>query len=331
MENCILVDWFAMTFREPDITVYDVIRALGLREDINFIEMPGRYYYRNRLTFGNIHIYYNHAVAEQNFPMLELTGQGCREFETFSSYNFDYLFELAKDTKKYHMSRLDIAYDDHEGLLNIKEIMLDGFNNNYVSNSNIVSLHDEKRHHLDGFSLITGSKSSDMYMRIYDKARERGFTDGRHWIRCELVLKQDRATNFIMNEEPLGVKYRGVIHNYFRFVSPNKKDLNKRRWKTRRYWRKFLDGVEKISVYSKKEIDYNISRLHRYVVHQSGNSVDTYIRCVGLNAFFEKLLKRDTKLTPRQKLLIEQCNLLYEQGEEITEETILKLSQIYKL
>ncbi len=331
MENCILVDWFAMTFRQKGITPHDIIKMLGLREDVKFIEFPGRYYYHKRLSFGNIHIYYNHAVDEQDYPMLELTGQGCREFESFSSMSFDNLFALAQDTKNYHMSRLDIAYDDHTGIFDIKKIMWDGFNNNYVSKSSILSLHDEKRAHLDGFSMMTGSKSSDMYMRIYDKARERGFCDGRHWVRCELVLKQDRATNFILNPEPLGVKYRGVIKNYFRFVSPNKNDMNKRRWQTRRYWRNFLDNVEPISVYSKKEIDYNISRLQRYVFHQSGNSVDTYIRCVGLSVFFEKLLKRDTKLTPRQKLLIEQCQALYEQGEEITEETILKLLSIYKL
>ena len=92
-----------------------------------------------------------------------------------------------------------------------------------------------------------------MYMRIYDKARERGFEDGRHWVRCELVLKQDHATNFLINQEPLGVKFRGVIYNYFRFVTPLKTDANKRRWKMRKYWSVFLDGAEKISVFSKKE------------------------------------------------------------------------------
>lgn len=167
-------------------------------------------------------------------------------------------------------------------------------------------------------------------MRIYDKAIERGYKDGRHWIRCELVLKQDRAINFVKLEDPLGVKFRGVVHNYLRFVTPNEKDTNKRRWQMRKYWSDFLENADKITVYARKDIEYNISRLYRYVFCQSGNSIDTYIRCFGLNKFLEDLLKRDTKLTPKQKYLIEQSKLLYEQGENITEDVLNSLAANYK-
>ena len=48
-----------------------------------------------------------------------------------------------------------------------------------------------------------GVKKSDMYCRIYDKARERGFTDGRHWIRCETVFKDDLSVaEFIKKTNP---------------------------------------------------------------------------------------------------------------------------------
>lgn len=331
MDNCLLIDWFAVTFRKPGISVFDILELIGMPEDISFQEFPGRYYYAKRLTFGHINIYYDHYREENNFPLLEMSGQGCREFETFSKYGFEYLLNLVQDTENYHMSRIDIAYDDHAGILDIKKIMLDGFHQNYVGRSAVVTLIDEIRKHLNGFSLTTGSKSSDLYMRIYDKARERGFEDGRHWIRVELVLKQDNATNFIINEEPLGIKFRGVIHNYFRFVTPLKSDINKRRWKMRKYWSVFLDGAEKISVFSKKEVDYNLSRLHQYVFGQSGNSVYTYIKCVGLTNFIETLLTHDSKINKKQKMLIDECKHLYECGEVISDQVINDLKDKYKL
>ena len=243
-KNIILVDWFAMSYRQKGITAYDVIESLGLKENVKFLQMPGRYMYRDRLSFGNIHIYYNNINSEQDFPMLEMTGQGCREFETFSFYSFSDMMQLAKDTKKYHMTRLDIAYDDRTDIFDIDQIEKDYRSRYWVSNSCkgrvTIDISKEKNYngdYYDGIYVMTGTKSSDMYMRIYDKAVERGFDDGRHWVRCELVLKQDRAVEFIRNNDEIGKKYRGVIHNYFRFVTPSKTDTNKRRWKMREYWR----------------------------------------------------------------------------------------------
>ncbi|MBR5090797.1 MAG: replication initiation factor domain-containing protein [Ruminiclostridium sp.] len=337
MENIILIDWFAMSYRKRGTTPFDVIRSLKLKEDIEFKAFPGRYMYRDRLSFGNIHIYYNNINADQDFPMLEMSGQGCREFETFSEISFDDLFELAKDTENYHVTRLDIAYDDHTGILDINQIEQDYRARNWVSNSTkgriTVDVSREKNsdgRYIEGISVMTGTKSSDMYMRIYDKAIERGIKDGRHWVRCELVLKQDRAVTFIRNTEPIGQKFRGVIHNYFRFLTPSKKDSNRRRWEMRPYWKKFLENAGKISVYTPKDIDYNLSRLTKYVFKQAGNSIDTYIRCVGVFRFFDDLIKRSTKLNPKQKYLIEQCRLLYEQGQQIDEATIDRISRSFK-
>ena len=334
MENIILVDWFAMSYRQKGITIHDVILSLKFKDEykdqIVFRQLPGRYMYRDRVSFGNISIYYNNINSEEDYPMLEMSGQGCREFETFSSISFDDLFELAKDTRNYHMTRLDVAYDDHKGIFDICRIEKDYRARNWISNSTKGRITVDISRATDGISVMTGTKSSDMYMRIYDKAIERGYKDGRHWIRCELVLKQDRAVEFIKNKEKLGVKFRGVIHNYFRFVKPKKTDSNKRRWDMRDYWKNFLEDAECISVYSRKDIDYNLCRLNRYVFGQAGNSIDTYIKCVGLVRFLEDLIKRDSKINSKQKYLIEQSKMLIEQGKPVDEGVIEELSQNYK-
>lgn len=333
MENFILIDWFAVTFRQKGISVHEIIKFLDFKYDtIKFTEFPGRYRYRSRLSFGNIHIYYNGMNEESDFPMLELTGQGCREFETFSNLNLsDFVQIVADNPKDFHICRIDVAYDDHSDVFDIHTVINDEYQRNYISKSSNGRITCDIKGNTDGFSAFFGSKSSDIYMRIYDKAIERGFKDGRHWIRLELVLKQGRAEQFIINPQPLGVKFRGVLSDYIRFVTPNKTDSNKRRWKTKKYWSDFLVEVEPIKLFEKKDIDYNISRLQRYVFHQCGNSVDTYIKCVGFNRFLDELLKRDTKLTAKQRYLIDQCKILIEANEPVTEETIEMLSANYKL
>lgn len=333
MDNIILIDWFAVTFRggegHSDWTVSEIIDFLQFKKQIDFQELPGRYRYRNRLSFGNIHIYYNSMKPESDFPMLELTGQGCREFETFSELGLDKLIEICSAKPQlFHVVRMDIAYDDHTGVFDIKKIAADMYARNYVSSSSRGILTCSIKQNTDGFSCFFGSKSSDIYLRIYDKAFERGF-HGRHWIRCELVLKQDNAVKFLNDSQPLGVKYRGVIYNYLRFVTPSKTDTNKRRWKMRKYWADFLDNAERISLFTKKEIDYNVSRLSKYVFGQAGNSIDTYIKCMGLNNFLEQLLQRDSKLSAKQKYLIEQCKFKVANNEEVSEKVINEFSLNY--
>lgn len=334
MENCILIDWFAMSFRDPLVTVRDVVKLLDLPLGFDeWKQLPGRYRYRDRLSFGHISIYYNNIKPECDFPFLEMTGQGCREFETYNPAGFRHLFELAEDHEKYNMSRLDVAFDDFTGIFDINQIYDDYRLGNWVSNSTrgrgAFDMHRKEKDHL-GYSIMTGSKLSDMYMRIYDKAIERGYFDGRQWVRLELVLKQDRAYTFIRNPAPLGEKFRGVILNYFRFVTPSKKDSNKWRWKMREYWENFLCAVDPISVFTPKNIDYNLSRLHGYIMQQAGNSVETYIRCVGLYDFFDNLLKRGTKgLTPQQRFLVRECDLMDREKKRFTAEELKKILEIF--
>lgn len=329
MENCIIIDWLAITFRDLK-SPSEVLELLQLRDDITFQSMPGRYMYRYRLSFGGIHILYGHKNEDQDFPMLELSGQGCREFETYSALGLETLLMLCTDSKSYHLSRVDIAFDDHTGVLDITQICKDTFDGNYCSRSCVSTIYDEIRKRLHGFSVMFGVKSSDMYLRIYDKARERGLKDGQHWIRCELVLKQERAIEFVKKPLPIGEKFRGAINNYLRFCVPNS-DSNKRRWETRQYWLDFIDNAEKISLFSKKEVDYNLSRLSRYVFHQAGNSIDTYIQCEGLINFLEQLVDRGSKLSPRHKYLIEQSRLLITNNKPVTREVLEVLDKNYSI
>ena len=334
MENCILVDWFSMTCRND--TVSSIISKLHLREGIEFTESYGFYGYRNRLIFDGISIHYGHKFEDQDFPLLEMSGQGCRDFETYSEVDWNYLFNLALDTENYNVTRLDVAYDDiapegSKGIFDIDQLIKDTQQRNFVAKSRAGTIINSFKGNTDAYSIMFGSRTSDLYIRIYDKARERGFHDGRHWIRLETVFKQDRALAFLSDVNPLGVKYRGVIHNYLRFITPNKNDENKSRWLTRKYWLRFLDDVDKISIYTKKDVDYNLSRLGHYVFKQAGNSIDTYIKCQGLISFLDNILKRDSRLTPHQKQLISKFRDQMNDKDIISEEMIDNISEYLKV
>ena len=134
-QNKVIYDWLTFTTRIHSLT--DVIELLGLI-DIKFENMRGRYCYQDRLNFGGINIMYN--GREDMGICVEFSGQGCREFETYGNGDYQAIFDLInehwdKDSEKREMniSRLDVAYDDFVGLLDLNYLMTAAQKGEYVS------------------------------------------------------------------------------------------------------------------------------------------------------------------------------------------------------
>jgi len=310
-KNCILFDWFSMT--STNDTLFSWISRLRL-DKCQFTERvggpAGKYGFKKTYSFMHINIYTNH-FNDDSLTMLDMSGQGCREFETYGSGDFVYLFRLCCTHDSYNVTRLDVAHDDHEGLLNIDTVWRETMALNYVSKARKNIKTSEYNGDFEEKSIMFGKKSSEVYVRIYDKAAERGYDSDVHWVRTEIVLKHDRAAEFLrmyLGGMPIGKLFYGVLNNYIRFIVPDPTESNKSRLKVRKWWLKFIGSVERISVYVKKDVEYNLHKLKRYVFHQCGNSIETLIRCIGGGDFFTELLERDTRLTERQKVLIKQCN-----------------------
>ena len=68
------------------------------------------------------------------------------------------------------------------------------------------------------------------------------------WKRTEMQLRDDKAHAFAMTfkDRPLelGELAFGLLANNLRFVVPNRNESNKSRWKTCRFWERFLGAVE---------------------------------------------------------------------------------------
>jgi phage replication initiation protein len=312
-ENIILYDWFSVTSHAD--SPEDIIELLGFNP-MQFEVLKGFYGYKNRYFYDGISIHFD--GTEEMGINLEITGQGCRNFETFGNGDWRGLFKLfISNPKKYNITRLDIAYDDHEGLLNILKISKSTLKGWYVARSQNNDVVNSKRKSIKGITVNVGSKQSDVIIRIYDKAAERKIPD-KHWIRCELQLRRERAQSFIhhiLQDKPVGDVFGGVLNKYLRYVKPTGSDSNVRRWDTEQWWKKFVNSVEKISLFTPKDIEYNLSRVEKYIFKQAGNSIDTYIKCVGLDYFLKSLKERDTYLKQHQKELIKQFRNIT--GEEV--------------
>ena len=318
-EDNIIVDYLTVTFKTSDPHV--VLNLLDLSPEAIFLEMPYGYYgYSKCIAFSGIKIYY--AGREDMGVCLDMSGTGCRAFESFSLidveplHRFPALFDVLLDMclQQYepgkffcNITRLDIAFNDHSGIFDIDEICEKVEDNEYVSRMTAFASHHTDR----GDSVEIGKRGSKLMIRIYDKRRERGFSDETpdeadpgHWIRLEAQFRGDRAYQMLqVADGNVGAIFKNVVANYLRFVEPAA-DTNKSRWPTSPFWDKFLDGCEPIRIFSSPGVEYNLGRLERLVFGQMGNSIVTALAILGDSEFRHQLRNRRSELTPRQKELL---------------------------
>lgn len=304
-ENRIIFDWVSFTTRKH--SVHDLVKLLSLC-DCPFETVRGSKGFMYRLYFGGISIHFNENELSQSgdFIWLEMSGQGCRSFETYGDGDYEKFFKLVRqDPDNIHITRLDVAFDDMTGVFNIGSVCDEVREEHFVSRtSTYQSIYSNS-----GNAVYFGSKKSNVFIRIYDKAAERGF-DGEqfHWVRCELQLKDVNAKGFVdkLENKDLRELYLGVLKNYISFRIPTG-DSNKRRWPVAEWWSDFLDDAVRVSVWSKPGIDYNLSACERYVMTQPIGSIKTLIEIFGKDAFFEMIRKAPAPKNPKYKQLIAQA------------------------
>lgn len=318
MENKVIYDWVSLTSKIH--SPQNMIELLGLdQQGISWESVKGAHGYRDRLYWEKISIHYN--GREDMGVWLEMSGQGCRAFESFGNGNYESLFQEVLDNPgEMNITRLDVAFDDHEGLLDIVEVADDTVNRDFISKWTKGKIERgmefDKKKEDDSFTINFGSMSSDIFLRIYDKAKERGFDDGRHWIRVELQLRDDRALAMVQRSEPIGATFSGVLANYLRFIEPDGGDSNRRRWPTKAYWQKLLAHAAAIRLYEKPGTEYNMMNLENFVFKQAGGAIYTYLETHKIEQFLEELRNRGVALNPKYKSLIEETRKRRKENEK---------------
>lgn len=315
MTNRIIYDW--LTFTSKIDSPESIIDLLGL-SDVSFISLErGMNGYPYCLYFSGISICY--GGREDMGVCCNLSGQGCRTFEQYGNGDYNALFEIILENydenaekRSMNLTRLDVAYDDFDGLLDINVVfnamIANGYSDGKLNRGNFVSRCNKYGVDIssDGLSCGIGSCHSNFYIRIYDKKAEQKRDDVDHWVRCEIQLRKENAVGFIMLPGDIVSNYFGVLNNYLRFIDPSLTDSNLRRSDTAIWWDNFLQSAEKLHIFQKPGAKFDVFRLTGYVYCQCAGAVYTMIELVGIDTFLERLNDsvKSRKLNPKYSELI---------------------------
>lgn len=307
MENCILYDWLTVSFQNVDKDT--LIHLLGMdTQPWQEQENGSRLRYGHRISFDGISVHYtdDHDLKHNQGICLEMSGQGCRDFETFGKKDWWLLFEFIRLTKG-KVTRLDIAYDDFHGLIPIDIMAAMARRYQYTARSQKMRIIEESEdadtNHL-GISICHGSKSSNIYIRCYDKRVERHRWDIPHWVRLEVQLRNDDCLGFIAAPGDLGDKLRGVLANYLQYRCPGR-DKIKARWPVAPWWSKLLQGVAAIKIHTPRDTEYNADRLDKHIYTRNHNSIKTEILKDGLSAFLGEVFGHTEPLPPKYRSILQ--------------------------
>jgi len=199
------------------------------------------------------------------------------------------------------VTRLDVAFDDRDGLLDISTMVEYLERRWYVSRwrkAKQIRGFDMGKGAYDGNGWDLGSRASNAMCRIYDKQLERiqaGEDNPGHWVRVELELKRERADAAAQlyasgDEGAFFAELAGVLHGYISFVTPNPNDSNRRRWKPAAWWVAFLDGAEKARLTVLEKVKRTIEHVQDWFARQSSPSVAVVYESMGETAFIKWML-----------------------------------------
>ena len=236
----------------------------------------GLFGYKNRLFFNGQSILYNGNYGMRvHFIM---SGKGVRHYET--EHDTSKLIKtLVYDEENINFSRIDLAMDIKDESIDFKTMLEYLYANNVVTRFKQYKYIAEKEISEDsqvttGESIYFGSKSSDLFIRIYDKAKEQDNFDA-NWIRIEIVYKRERANTLALyiadEKKSIGYIFSATLNNYIRFVNPTA-DTNKRRWPMASWWQDILETSKSISLSMKPE-EIDIDKLENWVNKQVAPSL----------------------------------------------------------
>lgn len=229
---------------------------------------------------------------------LEMSGQGCRQFEgQFTENPWPVLFKSVLSAGG-QFTRLDLAIDTVDGGLPLEKIFAALQDHDRQVRSRfgewrrILKGSFDKGEKVTGETIYLGSAKSHVMFRIYNKAQESGIAGD--WIRFELQLREKRAQEVarIFNSAgTVGSLACGIINNYFSII--NKDDSNTTRCTLQLWWSAWLETTEKISLNTEKSLKY-VSDTMEFIKRQYAPSlamINKYLGDVPFKEFVRAVLE----------------------------------------
>lgn len=319
-DNYIIYDWITFTSKIHD--TLSIIDFLGL-QNVEFESRKGMYYYRDRLYFNGISINYNGLEDKDMGICVEMSGKGCRAWEQYGNSDYDGLFaeilaNYSDDAEKRQMNitRLDVAYDDFNGVIDLPLLCMETQFHHYVSRFKDWGVNNGNK----GISVNHGSNKSNIYIRIYDKRLEQKVEKQiPHWVRCEIQIRKECALGFIMLKDTVEKKYFMVLNNYLRYIVPTDNDTNSSMLDTAPYWLKFVESAESRSIFHKPADNYSFDKLYGFVNNQLSGAISTYIDVVGVDQFLVDINNslKGKKLNPKYNEILKNNDCADQHGANI--------------
>lgn len=307
MKGTALIDWFTFSVKEqkdPDLVISSY---LHMNPDLFQVNPFGGLGYLSSKSFNGIVIFYDPAKDKNGVDRtaemgicVSMSGSGCRTFEAHTKYQsegtpFWALVEKLHIDPLVNVSRVDLAVDDREGLLDL-DVIADAVRNNQV-NSRI-----RKRRIFDAFdgadgdgkSVYFGASQSSFRIRVYDKAKEHYKPEQpefcQHWVRFEIVMKGECANGLIgcmANSNDLGVMAAGILNDKLSFIERD--DSNITRCSVCQWWSDFLESFEAMKLVSQEEGCHELEHVFEWLIHQIAPSLSLVREAKGYFAIKEIL------------------------------------------
>jgi hypothetical protein len=264
--SVLLIDWLRVTF-PGTLDALDRAKAL-FGPGLEWVEMDrGGFFFGRCLRRGHVSIYFEGKVAENaGLVLVDVSGQGCRQLEAegvldvpceangFEGGWRGFLGEL--QALGCTFPRVDWALDDTEGSLDLDEIERCWDEDRCASR-----FQDKERRRrtrrggeLVADSLNFGSRTSQMFVRIYNKRLER-LVKGEpadalpaHWVRTELEAKGRGGSALVAKFVEHGSEVVSAALRHYLDFKVEGGDSNVSRRASCPWWESFLGRVKAAAV-----------------------------------------------------------------------------------
>jgi DNA relaxase NicK len=240
------MDWLEGTIKHRAYTeVIEELKTFFL-DDFTELEFGGMGYSHSAIVCGTGRVFWSPARHEMGVHVrlpAKALALACGAIDFFT---------LALDMRLMGMefTRVDFCADDTIGHLDLDVIIAAVKAGSVVMRFKKWVLIENSE---GGRTLSFGSRVSDTYVRIYDKAKEQH--EHGHRIRVEMELKKERANLAMVallqlwDKSKITATVFGWLRSAIDFRVPNKSDGTKSRWVVAEWWEQFLEFCEQVRLF----------------------------------------------------------------------------------
>jgi DNA relaxase NicK len=221
-----------------------------------------------------------------------LSGNAIKQYVKLGG-DLEMLMIMTYTDEVINITRLDLAADERDKKL-ILDYMIQCSRDEKIRTHtrNIEEYSSRKGKIAPAKCMYVGSRKSEQYVRIYDKAKEQYSAKHQpelynaHWIRVELVLRRERARNavkYIVESKgagkELGECFAEMLNGYMQFIELD--DTNITRCSVAEWWLNFLETLGSVKLFVTDEIKHVLERKIVWFYDNMAPLVSTMVDAIG--------------------------------------------------